>query len=143
MSEYVIQVFAIQLHPLTQVFLILAVVCLLLSILLFIVLHIPRTFGELTGYTERKQVSKFSKQNRLTSEFSKELRDKNDLYTAKISAPEKEADEREEMPSGAPTELLKEAGAENETQVLNPDPNGPEFAVVYSLQFSESKNIIP
>ncbi len=143
MSGHVIPVFAIQLHPLTQVFLILAVVCLLLSILLFIVLHIPRTFGELTGYTERKQVSKFSKQNRLTSEFSKELREKNDFHTAKISAPEKEPDDREEMPSGPATELLKVEGSENETQVLNPDPTGPEFAVVYSLQFSESKNIIP
>lgn len=66
--------FLLAINPLTRNFLIAALVFLAFSIFLFFFLRIPTVFGELTGFTERKQIRSFAQQNSRTGGLSRRLK---------------------------------------------------------------------
>lgn len=137
-----------------MIFLVLAVVCLVLAIYLFFRFRIPSVFGQLTGYSERKQISQMSKHNRFSEAFSPKLTQKIDNHTEYFSDNTNNEtsllsynddsnlgqNETSVLESNH-TQLLNVSDFNNDLHIDQAEPNS-HFIVEEAISFTESKEFI-
>lgn len=136
----------------------LALFFLLIAIILFYLLHIPRVFGELTGYSNRKEVNKMSRSNRFSEALSRRLQKPATGETGQASADRASAGQAKTARPGSAEQTVllprNQAAADGgnettlldsgQTTLLSQNENAEEaaFSVQYSLSFIESDEII-